>query len=440
MAPPGRASTRRPGWRMVATPMFGFIAAGTLAVVVVGVALSIASRRVGEREAIVEARSEAMVKGQGLVEPHLSDALLDGSEEAIDTVDDIVRSDVLDDSLIRVKIWSPDGEILYSDDEAQIGQTFPLDEGQVAALEQGLVDAEVSDLSKSENVSEREQGKLLEVYLPVTTPDGEDLLFESYFRYDAVEESGTRLWRSFAPIAIGALVMLELIQIPLALSLARRLRARQLEREELLERAVRSSEHERRRLAQDLHDGVVQDLAGVSYSLAALGRTGGQPDPAIIASAGDTVRGSVEALRTLLVELYPPALEEEGLGPALDDLLARVRANGVETHLDLPAELDLPLPTTRLLYRTAQEALRNVVTHAQASAVSVRAGRLDGVAWLQVADDGTGFDVEAARARAAGGHVGLLGLTDLAADAGGTLQISSPDGRGTTVRLEVPVP
>ena len=227
--------------------------------------------------------------------------------------------------------------------------------------------------------------------------------------------------------------------IPLAWSLARRLQVRQNEREELPERAISASEHERRRIAQGLHDGVVQDLAGVSYSLAAVGRTDAPADPAAIAGAGSTVRSSVEALRTLLVELYPPSLQEEGRGPALDDLLARLRSNDIETHLDLEPGLTLSEPLTKLLYRTAQEALRNASVHAAARRVDVQMGADGRLAWLEVTDDGVGFDVGAARAAAQGGQMGLLGLTDLAPDAGGELPITSVPGGGTTVRLEVPL-
>jgi signal transduction histidine kinase len=420
--------------------MLQFVIAGALAMLLVVVALSIASRRIGEREAIVEARSEALVKAQGLIEPVLTDALLEGDPEAIEAVDEVVQDQVVTDSLVRVKIWSSEGQVLYSNEPREIGATYELGADELEALEDGVVDAEVSDLSKPENEYERQYGKLLEVYLPVPLPSGEPVLYESYFRYDAVEDSGQRIWRSFAPFTIGAVVILQLVQIPLAFSLARRLRTRQLEREDLLERAISASEHERRRIAQDLHDGVVQDLAGVSYSLAAIGREGTDPHASELATAGDTVRSAIEALRTLLVELYPPNLAEEGLGPALADLMARARAVGLATTVDTTGLApQIPLTAARLVYRTVQESLRNVITHAEATSVRIHAASDGDVVWAEVVDDGRGFDVEAARARAAGGHVGLLGTSDLIAEAGGQLSISSGPGRGTTVRIEVPL-
>lgn len=421
--------------------MIQFMAVGAAALVIVAIALSIASRRVGEREAIIEARSEALVKAQGLVEPALAEGLLNGDPQAIAGLDEVVRSDVVSDSLVRVKVWSEDGTILYSDEPRLIGSTYELGDDEQEALAAGVVEAEVSDLTKPENRFERVHGKLLEVYLPVETPSGEKVLFEAYFLYDSVEESGLRIWRSFAPIAIGALIILELIQIPLAYSLARRLRTRQLEREDLLNRAVNASEHERRRIAQDLHDGVVQDLAGVSYSLAALARQPGEPNAPELTTAAENVRASIEALRTLLVELYPPNLADEGLAAAVTDLLARARSVGLVATADTTGITQEPSQeVSRLIYRTVQEALRNVIAHAGATSVGVTVAVAEGLAWAEVIDDGRGFDVAAARDAAAGGHVGLLGITDLITDAGGRLDLSSAPGAGTTVRIEVPIP
>ena len=375
-----------------------FVVAGATALLILGLALSVASRRVGEREAIVEARSQTLSKAQNLVEPHLSDALLAGDPDAVEELDRIVRDDVLDDDLVRVKIWRTDGTIVYSDEPRLIGARYELGEDEQQAIEDLQVEAEVSDLDPPENRFERDQGRLLEVYLPLEAPGGEQVLFESYSRYEAVEESGRRIWQSFAPFTLGALVALQLVQIPLAWSLARRLRTRLIEREELLERAIGASDHERRRIAQDLHDGVVQDLAGVSYSLAAAARRDEPVSPAELEAGAATVRASVEALRTLLVEIYPPNLADEGLGPALADLLGRSRASGLDVSLDTSSlGTHVPEAAARIAYRTVQEAMRNVVTHAGATSVAVRAGSDGEQVWAEVVDDGVGFDVAAAR-------------------------------------------
>ena len=423
---------------MVAAPVARFVALGVAAFVIVGLAVSVASQRVGQREATVEARSTALATAQGVVEPALTDGLLTGDEASIAALDEVVRKQVLDDSLVRVKVWSADGEVLYSDEPRAIGEEYVLGEDEEETLRLNQAQAEVSDLTRPENRYERRFDKLLEVYLPVTTPDGTKVLFEAYFKFDSVNESGQRIWRSFAPITLGALFVLLIVQIPLAWSLARQLRTRQLERERLLNQAIGASEIERRRIAQDIHDGVVQDLAGVSYSFAAIARQDRPPTPEELAAAGDTVRASVEALRTLLVEIYPPNLAEEGLGPAISDLLARASASGLTTELDIAALApDLPTAQAALVYRVIQEALRNVSTHARAQAVTVSAGSTSSQIWAEITDDGVGFDPSALKASAEAGHFGLTGLRDLVADAGGRLTVTSVPDEGTTIRVEV---
>lgn len=424
--------------RVVAVVVAQFALAGLTALVIVGLAVSVASQRIGQREAIVDVRAEALSKAQAVVEPGLSDDLLAVDAEAAEALDVLVRREVLDGTLVRVKIWRRDGTILYADEDRLIGSRYQLGGEELDALDDGRVEAEVSDLSAPENRYERPAGKLLEVYLPLRTPDGTPVLFEAYFRYDAVEESGDRVWRSFAPITLGSLVALQLIQIPLAWSLARRLRSRQQEREQLLSRAIGASEQERRRIAQDLHDGVVQDLAGVSYALAAGARRERPTTDAELTEAADTVRAAVEALRTLLVEIYPPDLAEEGLGPALADLVGRVHAAGLVTEVDTAALApELPLAVAGLVYRTVQELLRNVVAHAGATTVRLTAGSSGEQVWAEVVDDGRGFEPGAGTATA--GHFGLTGLADLASSAGGRLVVSSAPGAGTTARLEVPL-
>jgi DNA-binding CsgD family transcriptional regulator len=210
-----------------------------------------------------------VLKAQSVVEPAITDGLRDGDPDALAVVDDVVRTGVLDGSLVRVKIWDADGQIIYSDAAELIGETYPLGEDEQEALRTGRIEAEVSDLERRENRLERAEGKLLEVYLPVGGTGPDALLFEAYYRYDGVAASGSRLWRSFAPISLGGLTVLALIQLPLAWSLARRLRERLREREALTWRALEASEGERRQIASDLHDGVVQQLTGIAYEISA---------------------------------------------------------------------------------------------------------------------------------------------------------------------------
>ncbi|MDQ1422785.1 MAG: two-component system, NarL family, sensor kinase, partial [Acidimicrobiaceae bacterium] len=151
------------------------------------------------------------MKAQGLVEPVLTDGLLTGDTAAFARVDSAVKNGVLDRSLVRVKIWTPDGTIVYSDEPRLVGSNYQLGAGERSAIDTGVIEAEVGDLSKPENRFERDRGKLLEVYLPIRTPSGQRLLFEAYSSYAAVSSSGWRIFRAFAPISLGALVALELV-------------------------------------------------------------------------------------------------------------------------------------------------------------------------------------------------------------------------------------
>lgn len=418
-----------------------FAAAGIAALVIVGLTTLIASRRLGEREAVTEARTDAVVKAVGIVEPAITDELLAGDPAAVAALDEIVRTGVLDESLVRVKVWTGDGTIVYSDVAALVGTTWDLGEEERAVLTSGQIKAEVSDLSGPENLYERPAGKLLEVYLPVRGPDGTPLLFESYFRYDLVERSGSRLWRTFAPLTLGALLFLELVQLPLAWGLTRRLRQRHREREGLLERAIEASDVERRQIASDLHDGTVQDLAGTALSLSAAARRDGiGPDhQRLLDESAAQIREAVKSLRSLIVDLYPPDFDELPFESALTDLLARASERGIAVELDTSALTVAPSrATARLLYRSAQEAVRNAMAHAEPTSITMTLSSPPGATVLTVADDGRGFHGDELARRRAEGHVGLGALRGLVADAGGSLEVTSTPGTGTVVRVEVP--
>jgi two-component system, NarL family, sensor kinase len=413
---------------------------GLITLVIVAVGTAWASRARGTQEAIIDATNATTLAAGVAVEPMLSDGVLSGDPVAIAALDDIVRRVVLRGSLVRVKMWDETGKIVYSDEPRLIGRQFGLREDEREALQTNLPKAELSDLSDPENVYEEPAVELLEVYLPVHTPSGAPVLFEAYFRYAGVTEAGRAVWLRFAPLSLGALVLLELLQVPIALALARRLRRAQSQREQLYRRAMEATDGERRRIASDLHDGVVQDLAGVAFSLGATARRlaaqRGEPEPSI-SDAADRVRQAVRGLRSLLVEIYPPNLYEEGLEAALSDLLARLAPRNIATSLDVDVATGLGVEVTELLYRVAQEGVRNVVEHADAGRVEISVSQDADTTVLCVVDDGRGLDDAAIPARP--GHLGLRALAGLAESLGATLSIESQPGQGTALRLEVPI-
>jgi signal transduction histidine kinase len=439
MRPPWRRRSKTEGEPSVSAAVGRFALAGIVAVGLVGLASFLLMRNIGNDEATNNASEVTRLIGEGVVQPNLTDALLNGEPDAVARFDRLIRDSVLTQPIVRVKLWDENGKIVYSDEPRLIGQSFELGAAELRTLHNGAPDAEVSDLSEPENQYERDQGKLLEAYTQVRAPNGQPLLFETYQQYSSVTSSGRSLWLAFLPALILALVLLELVQLPLATSLARRVRGAHRERLRLLERAVDASDRERRRIAGDLHDGAVQDLAGVALSLEAASRRLRDSDPSAadaLRRGAEQTRGSVKSLRSLLVEIYPPSLQRAGLRAALEDLLAPLRARGIETDLEMEADLDLGIQREALCFRVAQEAVRNALKHAAATRVEIALGRTEEGVELRIADDGKGFAGTADAGEP--GHIGTDLLGDLAEEVGGELAIDSSPGEGTVVRLVLP--
>lgn len=419
-----------------------FVLAGLVAVLIFLAGTLLVLGQIGRREAVRDARQFAVLAGRGIVEPSLADGLVDGDVAAVERVDRVVQERVLGDRVVRVKIWTRDGRIVYSDEPRLIGSVYPRGEDEQEAFATGTAKAELSDLSRPENRFERGQGRLYEVYLPIRLPNGTPLLFETYQRESAVSATGRRTWLPFAVPLLASLVLLWLVQAPLAWRLAGRLRRSQEERESLLLKALDASADERRRIAADLHDGVVQDLAGLSYSLSAAAEgVAARASPElsqVLREGASGTRDSMRSIRSLLVEIHPPNLHAAGLASALADLLAPLSTRGMDTRLEVRDGLEMTRETELLLFRAAGEAIRNVQRHADARHVSVRLTSDEGRLRLTVADDGAGFSPADRQARRREGHVGLSLLEELAASAGGQLDVDSAPGKGTTFTLVVP--
>ena len=353
-------------------------------------------------------------------------------------LDRALRRPVVRGPFVRVKVWDATGRIVYSDEHRLIGARYALGAEDLEALRHGRLDAEISDLSEPENRFERRYGQLLEVYDGIRAPDGRRLLFESYQPFSSIAASGRRTWLRFLPALLAVLLLLELVQVPLAYLLARRLGERERERAVLLRRALGASAAERRRIARDLHDGPVQTLAGVASRLgAAAERIDGHDPPvrSMVADAAGRTRQTMRELRSTLVDLYPASLERSGLRAPVCDLLDRLAGDGLETSCDVPADLRLPADVEALLFRVARECLHNVRKHAGASRVAVALAADGGTARLTVTDDGTGFAPDDPRPD---GGLGLRLLADVLTEAGGRLRIDAAPGRGTVVEAEAP--
>jgi two-component system, NarL family, sensor histidine kinase DevS len=211
---------------------------------------------------------------------------------------------------------------------------------------------------------------------------------------------------------------------------------RDASRRETLRRVVEAQERERRRLAIELHDETGQSLAAVLMGLRRLEES---TDPAAVRATVEelraTVVNAVQELRALAVELRPKALDDFGLSPALERLIdtySRRTGLTVDSHL-AGLEPRLPEPVESALYRIVQEALTNIAKHAGASTVSVVTRRDGDRIVMVIEDNGEGFD-----AGTPADGLGLVSMRERAELLGGSLQVESDPGHGTTLVVEVP--
>jgi signal transduction histidine kinase len=206
---------------------------------------------------------------------------------------------------------------------------------------------------------------------------------------------------------------------------------------ERLRHSMLASEEERARWARELHDETLQELGALKVVLDAARQT---HDADRMSSAIDTSLGQIELsirnLQALITELRPAALDQIGLVPALEALLKRVSATSgvhIDANVGLIADERLDPEIERTVYRLIQEALTNVIKHADAATVALELTEADGLIQLSVDDDGAGFDP----AQTSAGF-GLVGMQDRVALVDGKVSVDSSPGDGTTVRAEVP--
>lgn len=413
--------------------MAQFLAVGVVALVAIGVGARVLADRAAEGEALIDARATTEVLARSVAQPSIPKGLSDADPGALDRFDRLATSRLLVNDVRRIKVWAEDGRIVYSDEVRLIGEVFELGADELEILRDGGSAAEVADLAEPENQYEQGGDGLVEVYTQVWTPEGEPLLFEAYFSVAGIEKRQAAVIAPFQRITYGALAVLVLVATALLWGLTRRVTRAAADREQLLLNAATASARERRRIARDLHDGVVQDLAGSAFAVSAVARHAEEPDRSTLLATGVSLRRSLRALRSLLVEIHPPDLNETTLPAALEDLCAPAAASGVEVTVAAGSLGAVTEQEASLVWRVSQEAVRNALRHARATSMTVSLSRSNGSLVLVVSDDGVGFDVDAVQNSS---HYGLRGLGSLVRDSGGALVIRSQPGSGTDVRLE----
>jgi signal transduction histidine kinase len=229
--------------------------------------------------------------------------------------------------------------------------------------------------------------------------------------------------------------------LPLAIRLSRRVERQEAERSKMMRHALVASQLERRRIAQELHDGVIQDMAGICFALPTVvsqlpDDEGGKEARGTVESVTELVQKDATALRSMLLELYPPDLGGKGFAMAVRDIARSTSEQGVTTSVDVDPDLTAPLDVATLAYRVIREGLRNVVKHSGATMADVRmrveGDRLD----VTVSDDGRGVAPSQTVER---GHFGLQLLRDTVSDFGGVLELRPNAPRGTVLHASMPI-
>ena len=446
--------------KLLRNPVALFLAFGLVTAAGIVLGTNLLADRAAADEAVAEARATTQVLAQTVIGPEFPPQLVDlraGNvahlQRQLEDFDRKVNSRLLTtDRPFRINIWSRDGRLVYSSQLDVLLETLSghrrleLDAEQRAILRNGGVDSQIADPSRPEDVAAAGTEGMVRIFTRFITTDrfpdavqqeaaGRPVLFEAYFPVADLTERQTQIFDSFRWITIGALSLLILVALAILVGLTRELRKASTERERLLRSAMDASDAERRRIARDLHDSVVQDLAGTAFTVSAVARTPDLSEESreTLDGAGVALRTSLTSLRSLLAEIHPPDLSADGLPAALADLIAPAAGLGIQASVSVEGAETASDAHVALVWRVAQEAVRNAMRHSEASTLAVTV-RSDGtLLTLEVVDDGIGFDP----GRTAPDSYGLRGLRSLVADNGGVLEVRSSPGEGTTVRMEV---
>ena len=423
---------------VVRSSLLRFVGAGVVGLLVVGVASVLVARSVSRELAVRDAVDQGRTFARAVSAPLVDHGVRRGDDDSVAAFSEVMDNRLRESSMVHIKVWDVNGTILWSDQAELRGRTFALDSEVKELFESGGAVGYLDELDRPENFAERDEGELLEVYAAARSRTGERVIVESYWSTEQLDERADAVLRRIAPLSLGALLLFACIVFPLARSLARRVERVQGENGVLLQHALDASDLERRRIARDLHDGVLQDVSVLGYGLS-LATTSAREDAPMPRRLLDELAGRVqrigEALRSTMADIYPVNLASRGLAPAVEELAARAREEGgVTVGVTVVGMDDESLQVSRLSYRVIREGLRNVVRHADAERAEVVARREGDKIHLSVDDDGRGPGESVSEE----GHMGLELLRDTMEDVGGALEITARPGGGTHFAASFP--
>jgi len=355
------------------------------------------------------------------------------SQVAAAELDSAIQRDLLGRDTVRVKIWNAEGLVLYSDAPKITGQRFPLSDDVNAALA-GEARTEIPDLSRPENVAERELGNLREYYIPVRGRNGEvSSVFEVYVLADPMLATVGNI-RQAVWISIGiGIALLTIFLLALISNHARGVTRRRRESEQLLRELLQAADDERARIVGALHDDIGQPLYRIHYGIEDLLARVDPEDPIAddLARVGEIIQQVDGHLRTELRTLQDEPGAELDVVDAIGELAETTEA---ETNLrvNVVADRNCPLPPTHrvILYRAAKEGVTNVRKHAYATRIDIAVYRRGDRVVLDVADDGSGIADKPG--------LGLTTTRERLESLGGGLRVQQPRSGGTRLRVWVP--
>lgn len=443
-----------------------FLLANLLVLLLAGLAIGLFVGDQLERGIIERTASITALYVESFVEPHLG-SMATGSALTTDEIaqlDGLLTNTALGEKIVALRVWGPDGTIVYSPDPTRIGQTFAVEGGLAEALE-GKVEAEMSPLSAAENATERAQwDRLLEMYLPVRESGTDRIIAVAEFyqlpndidREVADARTSTWLVIAVAILLTAALLFGIVKQGSDTIASQEAALTRQVgELSELLrqnealservriaaDRATTLNERALRRISAELHDGPGQTLSLALMRLDALRERSAGGRAAETGELGEVEGALQDAMRDMraiaaglrMPELAPLSVADVA-GRAVQDHIRRT-GTPVELRLGtLPPSVPLSVKIT--FFRALQELLSNATRHGGGTGIRVTVDALDGNLRLEVADAGPGFD-PARLVRSSG--LGLPGMREQAELLGGGFQIHSAPGRGTAIRVWWPL-
>jgi signal transduction histidine kinase len=430
----------RPHKSAVRRALIRFAVSTMVLLVVLMVATLMLANRIARQEALRDARTQASNIGNLIAGPLVNSQVRTRVPGASTELTTVMRNRMSDGSVIHVKLWDTSGRVLWSDEKGLVGQRFPLSDDVKELFGTKDAIAEVSTLSKAENSGEQNSAELLEVYAGLRDADQQPMVFEAYFSTDRMRHDQATIYRTYLPVLIAGLLLFQIAVLPLALSLARQVERGLEERSSWMRHALLASDLERRRIAQELHDGVIQDLAGLSYVMPTLEAqfTGDAANPKARATSqrvSQILSRDVAALRSMMTAIYPPDLAGPGFAAAIQTLAQIAGERGVQAQITIAPGQEVPEDAARLAYRVVREGLRNTVKHSEATTAKVDIHQESDRLVVSVSDNGQG--VQGIEAK--DGHLGLRLLEDTVRDLDGQMTLRTSSSGGAVLEASFPV-